>query len=170
MNKDYNDFILEDQKTPNDLAKKVHHLIYQDLNPSHKNVFFKLILVHSFIGTLTMIFCPQFNLSLTNSYELFHYFHRSFGHEICMMICGGIFLGSGVLFAVSILSESEIRKVKESSFLYYTAMSIAAVSSFGLLGATIYLNLLAFWLIGAILTGALLFNVSSLLRKKLFWA
>ena len=114
-----------------------------------------------------MLFCPQFSFSLTNNYDAFHYFHHTFGAQICMLICGTIFLGTGAIFASYLLSEGEFNKVKASPFLYYTALSIIAVSIFMLFGAEVYFSLLIFWFIGATLSGALLFKVNGLIRYGL---
>ena len=137
-----------------------------DLHPSHSIVFFKLLIIQSFIGFLTLIFCPQFNQSLTNNFELFHYFHHHFGEKICMMICGSIFMGSGALLAAYLLKRSEVLKIKKSVFLYYATLSIIALSSFFLLGADIYLRLSTYWLVGSTIGGFVLFELNRLIRNK----
>ncbi|MBC76085.1 MAG: hypothetical protein CME64_08720 [Halobacteriovoraceae bacterium] len=166
MSEDYKDFLNDSHKTPKRLDESVLHMVHSDLDPSHKVVFIKLALIQGFIGVLTMLFCPQFNLSLTNNYDLFHYFHTNFGHAICMIICGSIFLGSGAIFAASILSKAELKKIHSCAPLYYMGLSIIAVSAFMILGAEVYLNLLTFWLLGAICSGLLLFELGRLARKK----
>lgn len=168
MNHDYNDFLNSYHKSPAHLDKKVMLAITKDLNPDHKLVFGKLILIHGFIGFITMLFCPQFNMSLTNNFEVFHYLHQTFGHEICMMICGSIFLGSGAIFASSILTKSEVEKIKSSALLYYTCLSILAVSIFMIFGADVYLKLVIFWLIGAVISSALLFSFTNTIKVKYF--
>jgi hypothetical protein len=167
MNNDYNDFIETKKTVPDHLSNSVINLVNSDLNPSHKVVFAKLTLIQSFIGLITMIFCPQFDFSLTNNYDLFHYFHLSFGHQICMIICGSIFLGSGAVFASYVLKEGEVNKIKESRFLYYMALSIIAVSTFMLFGAEIYLSLVVFWIMGAIGGGIIAFELNRIIRKQI---
>lgn len=165
MNGDYNDFLKDVSKAPQRLDQIVLNNVHTDLNPGHMVVFFKLTLIQGFIGLVTMLFCPQFNFSLTNNYDLFHYFHLNFGHSICMILCGSIFLGSGAIFASYVLTQGEVNKIKSSRFLYYTGLSIIAVSSFMLFGAEIYLNLLTYWLCGAIGGGILAFELNRIARK-----
>lgn len=167
MNDDYNDFVNSDLKTPDHINSTVLNMVNSDLNPSHKIVFGKLTLIQGFIGFITMLFCPQFEFSLTNNYDLFHYFHMTFGHEVCMIICGSIFLGSGAIFASYLLNEGEVNKIKNSKLLYYMALSIVAVTVFILFGAQIYLKLLGFWLIGAIGGGMIAFEFNRVIRKTL---
>ena len=75
MNNDYQDFLQSDHQSPKELDAKIKNSIHEKMNPSHKLVFMKLISIQGFIGFVTMLFCPQFNFSLTNNYDLFHYFH-----------------------------------------------------------------------------------------------
>lgn len=153
---------------PDELSNKILDYVKHDLNPSHKIVFGKLLGIQVFIGFLTLIFCPQFNLSLTNNYELFHYFHHKFGESICMAICGSIFVGSGTLLAAYILKASEVRKIRNSRLLYYFSIVSIALTTFLLLGADIYLNLAMFWFIGAYIGGLVLFEVNRVIRREIF--
>src|SRR5690606_4132865 len=104
LENDYIDFMNSDDiQSPSHLDESIMSFVHADLNPSHKIVYFKLLTIQAFVGFLTMLLCPQFNYSLTNNYELFHYFHHQFGPIACSAICGAIFVGSGAIFAGYIL-------------------------------------------------------------------
>lgn len=168
MNKqDFESFTQGETPSPTHLDERVLTFVHNELNPPHQKVFLKLVLVQGFIGALTLLFCPQFNLSLTNYYDLFHFFHMTFGHKICMIICGGIFLGSGAFFSTYILSNEEVNQIKKSRFLYYTGLSILAVSTFMVFGAEVYLNAVIFWLIGSIGIGIAVFEANRSIREVL---
>lgn len=165
--KDFLDFVNSKKVSPpNHLSIEVLSLIKADLDPSHKIVFTKLILIQAFIGFITLSFCPQFSLSLTNNHEMFHYFHHTFGEQICMIICGTVFMGSGAIFAAYLLKKEEIKKIKETKFLYYFSISIIFISIFFLLGAQSYLSLIFFWFIGSSLGGLVLFELNRIIRKE----
>lgn len=167
-NKDYQDFLnREESSLPTSFKSTLLENIKEKMNPSHTTIFLKLILVQAFIGTITMAFCPQFEMSLTNKYELFHFFHRNFGHYGCMAACGCLFIGSGSIFAGFLLSAEEIFKIKSSRFLYYFSVSGIAVLSFLLIGADIYLEVALAWGSGALLGGIIFLEVSSFSRYKL---
>ena len=85
-----------------------------------------------------------------------------------MAICGSIFIGSGAVFAAHLLKSSEIKKIKESRLLYYTSISIIALSSFFLFGSNIYLTLAAYWLVGSTIGGLTVFELSRLIRREIF--
>lgn len=167
--KDFFEFMNSTEaKPPEELSDRILNYVRADLNPSHKLVFSKLLGIQASIGFLTLIFCPQFELSLTNNYELFHYFHYKFGETICMAICGSIFVGSGALFAAYLLKSTEIRKIKESKILYYLSISIIALSTFSVLGAQVHLSLAMFWFIGASLGGLIAFELNRVIRREVF--
>lgn len=152
---------------PKDLSMKILSFVSHDLNTSHRQTFFKLVLIHSLIGVLTLLFCPQFELSLTNNYSVFHFFHRTFGSNICMALCGGIFLGCGAIAAGILLTQSEIMKIRRSKILYYVSLSSIFLTSFLLLGAEIYLEMAFFWTLGACSFGISFFQFSTRIRTKL---
>lgn len=167
--KDFQDFLNFDQINPsNNLSDSLLNYVKNDLNPSHKIVFGKLLGVQAFIGFLTLTFCPQFSLSLTNNFKFFHYLHYTFGGSICLAICGSIFIGSGAVIASYILRQSEIKKIREACFLYYFLLTSIALSSFILFGAETQLNLTIYWFLGASIGGLALFEVNQQLRNKIF--
>jgi hypothetical protein len=159
---------LDDQAPTEKISNEILSFVNLDLNPTHKSVFIKLLSIQAFIGFLTLLFCPQFQLSLTNSHQVFHYFHHTFGEQMCMILCGSIFIGTGAFFASYLLKFSEIKKIRESKFLYYISISSIALSSFMIQGAEIYLNLMAFWFIGACTSGLIMFEISFKIKRELF--
>jgi len=167
-NKDYQDFInSKGSQPPEYLDNSILNFIHEDLNPSSKLVFSKLVTIQLFIGGLTLLFCPQFNLSLTNNYELFHYFHHNYGERICMILCGSIFMGTGTIFASTILSINEIKLIKSKEFLFYPTLSILTLPIFLIFGAEMYLSLTLFWLVGAVLSGVIFVEAGFRLKKSL---
>ncbi len=165
---EYQNFLsAEPVDPPEDLSRKALNSVYRDLIPSHRIVFFKLLLVQSFIGFISLLFCPQFDLSLTNNYEVYHFFHKNFGQQVCLILCGGIFVGSGAIFASFLLSKAEIGIIRNSKILYYLSTSSLFLSAFMLFGVKIYVDLAIFWLVGAIFIGLFCFELSSIARIKL---
>lgn len=165
-NKSYNEFINSDGATPSkELDSKITNFVKYDLNPDIKIVFFKLLAVQIFIGTLTLLFCPQFKLSLTNNHKIFHYFHYTFGTYACYAACGSFFIGSGAIFASYLLSKSELQKVRSNKSLFYLAISLIAVTLFLLFGAEIYLATAFAWLVGAIFGGLFMVEINSFIRN-----
>lgn len=164
---DYKDFINSNEVTPRTLSHSILSRVKDELNPSKQIVFLKLLSLQLFVGLLTMLFCPQFEMSLTNNHKLFHYFHHNFGANICMMLCGAIFLGSGAVVASYLLDLEELRVIKQSRGLFALAISGLSLVIFLLFGAKFYLDLTLLWVLGATLSATIIVTANTFLRRKL---
>jgi hypothetical protein len=165
--KDFQDFCDSNSQSPSkNLDNTILNYVAEDLRPSGFHCYFKLFSVHAFVGVLTMLFCPQFGLSLTNNYELFHYFHLTFGMAICTALCAGIFMGTGALVAGFVLNSNEIKVIRQKAFLTY--LSIASL--FALIFITLETSTTdtekQIWGVSAALVGYLLFQTSRSLKQK----
>jgi hypothetical protein len=166
LQKEWQEFTNSTSQVPNELKQSVHQKIAEKLNPAKHILFSKLALIQAFIGTLTLLFCPQFRFSLTANDQLYHYFHYTFGHYGCMIACGALFLGSGMIFAGFILNEDEIRNIKKSRTLFISAISGVSLTIFMLIGAEVYLDIALYWIVGTLIGGLLSFETSSILKVK----
>ena len=72
--KDYKNFHSNEENAPKHLGNNLSQMIHKELTPSHSLIFGKVLASHAIIGLSTMLFCPQFGLSLTNQFDLFHYY------------------------------------------------------------------------------------------------
>lgn len=153
---------------PNELEDKLLAKIRLKCYPNKKTVFSKLLLIQAIVGALTMLACPQFQMSLTNNNQLFHYFHYRFGEAVCMMICGSIFLGSGALVASIAMNKGEVRMIRRIKALSYFSLASISLFSFLLLGADVYLSAAFFWLLGASTSGIVFFQSGLIIREEIF--
>lgn len=168
LNNDLNDFSNNNTSSaPLNVKNNVLSYVEKELNPSKASVFLKLITVQFIVGILTMVFCPQYKLSFTHNYDLFHYFHHTFGAQVCMIICGSIFVGSGAMIAAQILNMNEIKVIRTNKPLFYIAISSIFASAFTFISTDTYLTLVPFWLLGSSLSGILLFEGSVRIRRIL---
>ncbi len=167
LQKDWEEFKnLESNELPKMLERDTKDRVIEMLTPPKHVLFGKLALVQAFIGTLTLLFCPQFKFSLTANDDLYHYFHYTFGHYGCMVACGALFLGSGMIFAGFLLNDDEIRSIRKSRTLFISAISGASLTIFMLIGAEVYLDMALYWIVGTLVGGLLSFETSSLLKIK----
>lgn len=166
--KDYDEFCSYDRsEVPDFLNTAVLKGVEKDLNPSWGRVVGKLVFLQGFVGLLTLLFCPQFELSLTAHTELYHYFHRHFGLYGCMAICGAIFMGSGAVAAAFILRFSELNLILRSKYLLSFALSGIAVVMFLIFGAETYLSLALSWIAGGSIATILAFDGGKVARSLL---
>ena len=166
IDNDFNDFLEnEDAVPPKELEQLLIKRVEADFSPLHSVVFIKLLFVQAFIGFLSLLLCPQFELSLTSNFELFHFFHHNLGIYWCMTACGTVFIGSGAMVASLILGKLERAKVLSSKGLYFMAITGIALSFFVIFGTRIYIDLIAFWVLGATISGIIsMFSMDLLLR------
>lgn len=169
MNKrhNFNSFLKEKpQKAPRSIEEALFEKVSQDLGVHPLYTWSKFTLIHTFIATVSLLFCPQFNLSLSGKKDLYHYFHQTLGHEGCMIVCGAIFLSSGALASAFLLKRSEVLHVRQSLMLAFTLLALVSLGIFFIFGAQIYLDLAGPWLLGAIMGGATTFNLSKAFRES----
>ena len=168
-NEEFINFLNSDPLSP---PRKLEEQLMKEIRltwyPQKRTVFSKLLLIQATIGTLTMLACPQFQMSLTNNHEVFHYFHYHFGETICMMICGSILLGSGAVVASLALNKGEVRMLRKTKTLSYFSLASISLFAFLLLGAEVYLSAAFFWLLGGVVSSAILFESGLIIREEVF--
>lgn len=165
---DFIAFVKDSDQSPNtELSKSILASIKSELLPSRIIVLLKLISLQAFVGLLTMLFCPQFSMSLTNSHELFHYFHLTFGEHVCMAICGSIFVGSGAFASGLILTQGDMNRIRESRLLTYSLVSGLAVTLFTIFGTAVYIELAAIWTVASIIAGAVSIELGNWAKERM---
>ncbi len=131
--KDYQDFMNGKQvDAPEYLKKNILEYIKKNLNPGFRTVFFKLTLIQAVAGTLTLLFCPQFSISITGSQSLFHIFYGALGIYGCMAICGSIFVGAGAFSVPFILENPELRKIHKYNVVSFSGVSFLSLFAFSI--------------------------------------
>jgi Na+/melibiose symporter-like transporter len=167
-NHDYESFIQGEEKSaPDQLKQNIFNKIENDLKVTPALTWVKFSAIHAFIGALSLLFCPQFNLSLSGKKDLYYFFHQTLGHEGCMIVCGAIFLGTGALASVFLLKQAEIYMVRRSLMMAFLLLAIISLGLFYIFGAQIYFDLATPWLLGAVVGGASTFKVSGILKEAL---
>jgi hypothetical protein len=164
-NRDYLEFInTPDVLPPREMDNLVLSEIKNKLDPTSSLILLKLSIVHAFMGSLTMVFCPQFEMSLTANQDAFHFFHRTFGYHGCLAICGMIFLGSGALFASLIFKRDEVRKINSKFYFFFPTLCLLSLGLFFVLGARPYIDIVFSWSAGGILGSILIFYFTSVIK------
>lgn len=128
----------------------IHKMVEKDLNPSIWMVFAKFFGIETAAGLATLLVCPQFNIGFGSHNELFHSLHSTMPPVLFFIVCGIFFVLLGAVLAGLILSHDEIRKIKKTKYLYYTAYSLTAYIIFVSLGAEVFLISSIAWILGAV--------------------
>lgn len=152
--KDYQEFLNGPRTAvPEEISKKILTKINSDLNPSATTVFAKLFITHAITGTLSLTICEQFGVApFRTGFSLSHYFMK-FGHNVCLFLCGFLFVSLSVVMARFILRNEDFRVLGKNAKFQIPILSMVSLSIFWMIGAEIFLELSLLWLLGAMLGG-----------------
>lgn len=161
---EFNEFISADPiQPPKQVSNSVLSRIHADLNPSSWLVFTKLAAIHGIVGFITLLFCPQFGLGLTDGMGLMALFMR-FGQQACMLGCGAVFMSGSALAASLILRPEEVRAIKRTELLQISGLALLSMGVFIYAGAGVVVSLGLFWILGSVVGGLGTFELGYRLR------
>lgn len=152
---------------PKGISQHVVKTITDDLNPSSPSVFFKVGLIHLVVGTITLLFCPQFGFGFLNGMGIMHLF-MSLGSFGCALLCGSIFIGFSTLIVGFILQPEEIKVVRKNNFIQISLLALLSLLIFMFFAESIEPGHTTAWLLGGILMGVLSLEAGWFLRKHLW--
>jgi hypothetical protein len=144
------------EQVPRQLTNKIKEEIHRKLNPSLKRVFFQLALIHGIVSFLTISICPHFGIEIIPGMNGLSAAFMKIGMSFCMMACGIIFMGAGILAAVFLMPPEYVMALKRQKLFHLvilTFLSCGVLISFG--------EVLAFGWIGLWLLGGLAGSFSS---------
>ncbi len=159
------DFISTDSASvPPTLTMRILGHVADDLNPSAFAVFRKISFIQFLVGTFTLLFCPQFGISLTSSQGLMPYLMK-FGDSVCMLGCGALFTGLSFIIVSVALRPEEIRALKRNEVLQLVSLAALSLGSFVCVGGEIVITLGLVWALGAVLSAAVTLEAGWAMRK-----
>jgi hypothetical protein len=151
---------------PKEISQSIIEIVSRDLNPTPISVFFKIAIIHLIMGTITLVFCPQFGLGFLSGMGIMHFF-MSLGSLGCSILCGSLFLGFSALTISFILRPEEIRVVRKNELFQISLLAILSLLIFFIFGEVIVPGLTMAWLLGGILMGIFSLETGWFLRKTL---
>lgn len=154
---------------PKVLSDRILNLVHRDLNPKGIAVFFKLGFIHLIIGTISLLFCPQFGMSLSHNLGLMSLLTRIGGNGFCMAACGAFFLGGSALVSSLFLRPEEIRVLRTNELLQFSTLGILSLGLFIVAGGDVLFDMGALWILGAILGGLFNLELGWALRRRLLF-
>lgn len=140
-------------RVPNELSQKILQNIKDELQPSVWLVFFKISTLHAIIGTLSLGLCDQFGMTpFQTHFSLSDYFMK-LGNNMCMLLCGFLFLGLSFWAARLLLKREEFAALGQHAVAFVGSLSVISLLIFFALGTEILFQVAVFWLLGALLGG-----------------
>jgi len=154
--KDFREFTnLEPIQPPHFLSDKILLKTQKKLCPQASVIFSKLLLVHTFVGTLSLAVCDQFGVTpFSTGFSLSHYF-MSLGHGFCMVLCGFLFIGLSVISSWLFLSSDEFRLMRRKSPQHLLLLIVMSFLTLKFFGAEVTWGFASLWFLGAFIGGLL---------------
>ena len=160
--RDFREFLEAPMEQPPESAtRNIVSVVKKELNPESWMVFVKLVAATSISAAFSLAICPQFGFG--GASWLMNFFMQ-FGHRVCSIACGSIFLAIGIGVAFFILRPEELRVLQKTRFLQISLLSLASLSAFVCAEAEFYLGIAAFWILGAVLGGLIAFRIGYRIR------
>lgn len=153
--KEYSEFLNADEiRVPRELNENVLGNIHSLLNPSAWAVFAKILGIHVVVGFFSLAICHQFGMNpFVTTRSLSDWFMDMWGHSVCMIGCGVIFVSFSIFAAGYFLSVEEVKALRRTEFLQTLALGTASLIMFSVLGAELALTFAGLWLLGALIGG-----------------
>ncbi len=149
--RDFFEFVNSDPVTPPKvLTENLKTTVSKNLRPAIWKIISKLAGMQAVWATLTLFFCPQFEIGFAKHDHLSDLIQHSDGFGF-MIVCGMIFLGGGAAIAPLIFKQAELKVMKKSSLVYFPAAAFLAVILFYSVGAEIDRTLALPWFLGGTL-------------------
>jgi hypothetical protein len=128
--KEFLEFANTDPVTPPAvLTEKIKTTVSWNLKPSIWIILSKLAAIQAVCATLTLFFCPQFEIGFAKHDHLADLIQHSDGFGF-MLVCGMIFLGGGATIAPIIFKQAEIKTMEKSVLIYFPTAALLAVILF----------------------------------------
>ncbi len=150
---------------PTHLEEKLKNTVSQDLKPAIWIIFSKLAGVQAVCATLTMFFCPQFEIGFAKHDLLSDLVQHSEGFGF-MMVCGMIFLSGGAVIAPFFLKQAEMKAIDRSVLIYFPIAALFALMLFYSLGADVAWVLALPWFLGGTLGSVFGFELVKYFRFR----
>ncbi len=155
----------KESNPPPRVTEQIFLKVNGDLNPLSWAVFTKLTLVQACVGLVTLLFCPQFGISLFSGMGLTSVFMQ-LGETACMAACGGVFLGAGSFVGALILKPEEVKVIRRNKVLQLALLGSLSMGAFICLGAPVIMTLGLVWLLGSTLGGIATLELGWLIRSQ----
>lgn len=144
----------EEVKVPTEISERVFSRMEKLINPNAWLVFAKISGIHLAVGFLSLGICHQFNMNpFGTKYSIAEWFMAMGGHSICMILCGGLFLGLSVFVAGYFLTIEEVKALKRTEFIQTLSLSVASLTVFAFFGGEFAVTFAGLWLLGALMGG-----------------
>ncbi len=153
---DYENFLQSSSRfeIPKEVKERAFNSVLKLLNPSPLTVFLKIFGIHTGVGYLSLSVCHQFGMNPFNTERsLADWMMRVWGHQVCMIGCGILFVGISLIAAGYFLTIEEIKALKRTELLQTLSLGLISLGLFAAFGAELAFGISVLWLLGGLIGG-----------------
>lgn len=147
---------------PAHIRDEVFRVVHRDLHPSAWLVLSKLGGIHVVVGSFSLLICSQFGMGRGDTVMSTF---MSYGAMVCMAFCGALFLGLTTLIAGVVLSQPELKKIRQTGYSPIALLGVVSLTVFFCFGADIAFSFAMAWFFGALSAGVLVTEASLGMRR-----
>ena len=164
---DFEDFInSSNTQVPGHVKQKTQSTVHGLLNPKSEIIFLKILGIYLVIGFLSLSICHQFGVNpFQTEWSLDRLLMSFGGHQICMLICGILFVGVSLLVSGYFLTLEEVLVLRRHQVLHILTLGLISIGLFAAFGAELILSIGIIWLVGGFIGGVV--AITTLWRLKI---
>ena len=138
------------EPVPQHLTRNIKEKIHQKLNPPLNKVFFRLALIHGIVSILTISICPHFGIEIIQGMGGLSAVFLKLGMSFCMIGCGLVFMGTGILVAVFLMPPEYVMALKRQKLFHLVILTFLSCGILIALGDFLPFVWIILWLLGGI--------------------
>jgi hypothetical protein len=140
---------------PEDLARQIAYGTTKELQKNKISAIASVSLIHIVAGTFIIAICPQFDFQIIPNFAGLLTIFMKFGHNVCMFLCGSLFLSSSIVVSAFLLPQTYRRYLYSIRYYKITGLTVGSLVIFALISAVPITFSTILWVCGAILSGHL---------------
>lgn len=142
-------FLTESMEPPPEIGRKLREEIFRALHPSRSLTLLKVFLFHAAGSLVTLVFCPQYGLSLLRPLGVVPDLLMRVHPAVCFFGCGVLWMIGGQALTYRLLTIDEQRVMGNLRWGMALTITVVTILLFACVGSLEWDLWLALWALGA---------------------
>lgn len=167
LQEDFAEFLsAPEMEPPAHVKEKILNYVHNELNPSRKKIFLKILGIHSLVSVFSLSLCSQFGIQTFPLYDAMNEFMKVMGHTYCLALCGFFYFAMSSSAFSFMLKPEEIRVIRKDKYAQLLVLTGVSIGVFLCIGSEILFLPSLFWMMGSIMGGLGAFELGWQVRSK----
>jgi hypothetical protein len=117
-------FLSGNESVPESVFTRVRSDLEGRMKPGFLRVLFEILKTQIILGALTLLVCPQFGVGPLGGGDGLMGWVESYGHLVCGLYCGTIFVGLNVIYSRFFLSLDYKNAIRAEPLLPFAVLGV----------------------------------------------